>query len=300
MPFGPLIPAGIELGASVLSAGINKIFGNAQHAQAIDDWNMQNAYNSPKAQMARLKEAGLNPNLVYGQLQNGNAPQVPQQPAGRVSLEGIYSQAVALANQNKQITQTVENLKTNQDLIQANIALARSNTELRDAQVADTQSRINQRDSLMPYQMQMLKTGVDEKLANIQLRGAQTKYSLDENERRELSNSMNLRVGEQKIINMRQQKELDLQRTIGQFVNNSINKKVLENWQTNFEAALRQSNARTEMLKQGTNTSYSQEQLNRATDALKEAQRFAQDNQNSAFNPALDAFFKILGITYKK
>lgn len=29
-------------------------------------WNMQNAYNTPTAQMERLKEAGLNPNLVYG------------------------------------------------------------------------------------------------------------------------------------------------------------------------------------------------------------------------------------------
>lgn len=31
-----------------------------------ENWQMENAYNSPKAQMARLKAAGLNPNLVYG------------------------------------------------------------------------------------------------------------------------------------------------------------------------------------------------------------------------------------------
>lgn len=29
-------------------------------------WNMANEYNSPEQQMARLKDAGLNPNLVYG------------------------------------------------------------------------------------------------------------------------------------------------------------------------------------------------------------------------------------------
>lgn len=29
-------------------------------------WNLQNAYNDPSAQMQRLKNAGLNPNLVYG------------------------------------------------------------------------------------------------------------------------------------------------------------------------------------------------------------------------------------------
>lgn len=33
----------------------------------IDFWNMQNAYNSPQAQMERYQGAGLNPNLIYGQ-----------------------------------------------------------------------------------------------------------------------------------------------------------------------------------------------------------------------------------------
>lgn len=33
----------------------------------LDVWNMQNAYNTPAAQMARYQDAGLNPNLIYGQ-----------------------------------------------------------------------------------------------------------------------------------------------------------------------------------------------------------------------------------------
>lgn len=37
-----------------------------QRQNALADWKMQNEYNSPSAQMARLREAGLNPNLVYG------------------------------------------------------------------------------------------------------------------------------------------------------------------------------------------------------------------------------------------
>lgn len=32
----------------------------------LQDWHMVNAYNSPAAQMQRLSDAGLNPNLVYG------------------------------------------------------------------------------------------------------------------------------------------------------------------------------------------------------------------------------------------
>lgn len=34
--------------------------------QALSDYEMVNKYNHPKQQMQRLKEAGLNPNLVYG------------------------------------------------------------------------------------------------------------------------------------------------------------------------------------------------------------------------------------------
>lgn len=36
-------------------------------------WNRQNAYNSPSSQVQRLMQAGLNPNLAYGQLGSGNA-----------------------------------------------------------------------------------------------------------------------------------------------------------------------------------------------------------------------------------
>ena len=40
----------------------------AREAQAFEKlmWDMQNAYNSPLAQMERYKAAGLNPNLIYG------------------------------------------------------------------------------------------------------------------------------------------------------------------------------------------------------------------------------------------
>lgn len=50
------------------------IYQNSQNKKLADEayqkdvamWNMQNEYNSPAAQMQRLQQAGLNPNLVYG------------------------------------------------------------------------------------------------------------------------------------------------------------------------------------------------------------------------------------------
>lgn len=49
----------------------------------VEMWNLQNAYNTPSAQMSRLRQAGLNPNLVYGSGVTGNnAGSTPQyQPA---------------------------------------------------------------------------------------------------------------------------------------------------------------------------------------------------------------------------
>jgi len=46
------------------------------------NWNMQNEYNSPAQMMARLKAAGMNPNLAYGEFSAGRAEQpnyTPQQ-----------------------------------------------------------------------------------------------------------------------------------------------------------------------------------------------------------------------------
>lgn len=51
-----------------------------QNQWNIDQWNRENAYNSPAAQMARYKAAGLNSDLIYGQ-QNLSAAS-PEMTAG--------------------------------------------------------------------------------------------------------------------------------------------------------------------------------------------------------------------------
>lgn len=44
-----------------------------QRADALSDYQMQNAYNSPAQQMQRFKAAGLNPNLIYGNAEGATA-----------------------------------------------------------------------------------------------------------------------------------------------------------------------------------------------------------------------------------
>lgn len=50
-----------------------------QRADALSDWDMMNAYNDPSAQMQRLQDAGLNPNLVYGESATATAAAPPRQ-----------------------------------------------------------------------------------------------------------------------------------------------------------------------------------------------------------------------------
>ena len=59
----------MDLGSNVLTNRANrkwneKMYGR-QREDALADWQRQNAYNHPSEQMKRLREAGLNPNLVY-------------------------------------------------------------------------------------------------------------------------------------------------------------------------------------------------------------------------------------------
>lgn len=59
---------------------LNKYNWHRANAYNEKRWNIQNEYNSPKAQMARFKAAGLNPHLIYGQGNEGNAStQAPAQ-----------------------------------------------------------------------------------------------------------------------------------------------------------------------------------------------------------------------------
>ena len=78
-------------------------------------YDYQNAYNTPAQQMARLKAAGLNPALMYGQGTTGNASNQPQSKFTQLNPymgEGAFAQnigagiSLSLANANKKAIET--------------------------------------------------------------------------------------------------------------------------------------------------------------------------------------------------
>ena len=62
----------------------NKQLQDYAYSQNLEQWNRENAYNSPSAQMARFSAAGLNPNLIYGDSGAALAASSPQMQMGDV------------------------------------------------------------------------------------------------------------------------------------------------------------------------------------------------------------------------
>lgn len=57
----------------------NMELANYTYTKDLEMWNKANTYNSPTEQMKRLREAGLNPNLVYGSGANAqSSAQIPK------------------------------------------------------------------------------------------------------------------------------------------------------------------------------------------------------------------------------
>lgn len=55
----------------------NKAEAELAYQRQVDMWNKMNMYNTPEAQMARFAAGGLNPHLIYGQGNSGNASSTP-------------------------------------------------------------------------------------------------------------------------------------------------------------------------------------------------------------------------------
>ena len=95
----PVIGAGlIEAGADLLSgifSGFSQDSANQTNIQLAREnrewqekmWEKTNEYNTPAAQIERMKAAGLNPALMYSQGQVGNA-NTPSAPAAHEEQQG--------------------------------------------------------------------------------------------------------------------------------------------------------------------------------------------------------------------
>lgn len=95
---GNVISSIIQIGENRKNRRFNANQAALAYQRSVEQWNRENEYNLPARQMQRYLDAGLNPNLVYGQ-QNLAAPAAssPQASSGAASTVPINVQGNLLA-----------------------------------------------------------------------------------------------------------------------------------------------------------------------------------------------------------
>lgn len=160
MPIPPAVVAG---GAALLGDAMNAAFTDARNRKAYDRsvefWNMQNAYNTPERMMERFKNAGLNPNLIYG---NGTStvaspPSVPNVEAPQVNLPRAVS---SYFDTQARVAQT-DNLKAQNTVLIEEAALKRAQTRATEASIPlkefDLGFKNDLRDTNLNYRQEELR-----------------------------------------------------------------------------------------------------------------------------------------------
>lgn len=216
MPIDPgtatILSAGLGTGQGVLGMIQNRQnrkwsekMMNRQREWALADWNMQNEFNSPRAQMARLQEAGLNPMLVYGngvQGATGNAGNVRSSGGGdwqgqTPDFSGLQNSLFAGVNLEQRRAQ-VDLLEKQATIAIQTAALQAAKTGESLAKTAKTRFDLEMAQSLKNVSLQT----AEENLRKLQVGN---RFQLDENERRNALAAGNLAQAAERIILMRAQ-----------------------------------------------------------------------------------------------
>lgn len=127
-----------------------------QRQDSIADFNRQNEYNHPEQQMERLRQAGLNPNLVYGKGADNTAASINKtsyQESKLTAPQLDFSFANALSQYQQVQMQKVQtdNMAKQSELIQADIAYRKAQEE-------------RERSTKVGQDLQNIKYGVENKI----------------------------------------------------------------------------------------------------------------------------------------
>lgn len=101
----------------------NLMLARQQNQWNIEQWQRENDYNSPAAQMSRFREAGLNPDLMYSNGTAGNSMGSPTLTSGAPATPQDMSPLGGMRNFGDVVQQTL-----NQEMQRAQIEAIKANT----------------------------------------------------------------------------------------------------------------------------------------------------------------------------
>lgn len=139
---------------------------NLQRQQALDDWNRQNEYNSPRAQMQRFQEAGLNPNLIYGQT-NTAAPVRSTDSKSLVYQKPEFEKASSVLAQSTNLQMSkaqMDNLRAQNTVLVQEAALKAAQTAGSGISNAKSAFDLSQAQKLQQTSLNMAQAELENKL----------------------------------------------------------------------------------------------------------------------------------------
>lgn len=170
-----------------------------QREDALADWNRANAYNHPLEQMNRLRQAGLNPHLVYGKGADATAPSIRSvSPAPSSKMAPMWDSRIV--DNSIAAYQNARMISAQTDNIAQQTAIGKQEELLKQAQTAHTISS-NAKTDFDLRQAQQLNDAVVLR-ANLENEKLDTSIDLmlNEDARQELANSTNVTLTLNKIL----------------------------------------------------------------------------------------------------
>lgn len=153
------VKGAVGLGQDAADAEMNLYYqkkaADYAYKQNLNMWNLQNAYNDPAAQMARLQAAGLNPNLVYG---GGNVTGNAASSGPEYKLDGNVYQNKSIQREQLQLALAEHHQRITNQSIENELARQRLGLAEREA---------DRDDALAQAQIQAMKQSMGYQSANI-------------------------------------------------------------------------------------------------------------------------------------
>ena len=205
------------IGGQIAEGVLNPLFGHLQNVKnrkftremyktqrqdALADWATQNEYNSPRAQMQRLQEAGLNPNLIYGQMSEAN-------PIRQSSSSGGQGSAPQTSGRTFMDIYSMKQLKAQTDLLAKEMSVKDADIELKKMQslatLAGSELSRTQKEQIiqnMGFQSQLFPVDLTSKQLGVDKQRQDIQLAINEDVRRTITTMTNTQEAAERIASL--------------------------------------------------------------------------------------------------
>ncbi|AXH76590.1 MAG: DNA pilot protein [Microviridae sp.] len=186
---------------------------NRQRADALSDWDRQNAYNSPASQMQRYTDAGLNPNLIYGQSTTAapvrstdyNVPRIEAPKADIPAVLAQYQDTKLKQAQTNNIIALTDAAHEEANLKRAQTASLLSGIDKNSSDIGYTSWMKSQGDQRLPLDLDKTRAEIHRSNLEAAKTKADTDYTIAQNERSAITQSYSVKEAAERIKMIRLQ-----------------------------------------------------------------------------------------------